>query len=87
MNAPAMKVVLVEFLEPIEKPAKGRGGGLDSKWKHSDAPDAVTCRAFGPGFVLEQAGSEDATVVPWHMVKFARVRFEKPADEAKAAKR
>jgi hypothetical protein len=71
-----MKVVHVEFLEPIDSPIKGQGGGRIDKFKASATDKAVSCRPFGPGFVLEQEGNPDAIIVPWAAVKFARVQMD-----------
>lgn len=78
-----MRIVSIVFIEPVESPILGRGGGFITNMRSTDGPLKV--RPMGPGIIIEQEGNASSTVVPWANVKFARVVLE--ADDGKAAKR
>ena len=82
-----MKIVQAQFMEPIESPITGNGGGMMDKYRAKDGAP-LTCRAMGPGLIVEQADREKprATVVPWGNVRFAVVEMEE-GDTKQAAKR
>lgn len=79
-----MKVIAVEFLEPVESPVLGRGGGRIDRMRSVEGPMRV--RPQGPGLIIEQEGNSRACIVPWANVKYAMVEME-PGDEKGAAKR
>jgi hypothetical protein len=85
-----MKVLRAEFLEGVETPLSGPGGSdRIERFRHAEPtegkPRPITGRVLGPGIMLEVEGQEDAVVVAWANVKFARVRLE-PGEQAKAKK-
>lgn len=81
-----MNVKQVEFLEPVESPA--RGPGVDrqlQRYRAGNGDGPLKARVIGPGVVLETDGGEVATLVPWANVRFCQVaKAELPQAGGKA---
>lgn len=79
-----MKIVEAQFMEPVQSPVRGVGGGSTDRFK--EKPDAkLHCRVLGPGLILEVEDQPLATVIPWVNVKYALVNVEE--GDSKPAKK
>lgn len=80
-----MKILQATFLEPVESPVAGRGGGMIEKYRDDPKnPGPMTCRAQGPGLLLEVKESPRVCIVPWGNVRFVLGEIEE--SDAKPAK-
>lgn len=79
-----MKILEVEFLEPVRSPSKGAGrSDMQNKWTTGVPEGPLHCRAMPGYIVMERDGYPAATLIPWANVKFAVVEFEETDAKAK----